>query len=111
MLPKGILPRGAKITFITDKRFSLRVCGEVPGEITLKITFVRTSPKRTRKALDPSMRTKMGDELTLLRKRPPASRDGADKRFSPGVSSEVRGEITLGITLVLTSLKRTSKTM
>ena len=57
------------------------------------------------------MRTKMGDEMTLLRKRPPASRDGADKRFFPRVCAEVSGEITLGITLVGTSLERTRKAL
>ena len=51
MLLKGILPRGAKITLITDKRFSPRVLAEVRGEITLGITLALTSLKRTRKAL------------------------------------------------------------
>ena len=55
------------------------------------------------------MRTKVGEETTLLRKRPSASRDGADERFFARVRAEVSGEITLIITLVVTSLERTRK--
>ena len=40
------------------------------------------------------MRTEVSDEMTLLRKRPPASRDGADERFFTRVRAEVFGEIT-----------------
>ena len=55
------------------------------------------------------MRTEVSDEMTLLRKRPPASRNAADERLLTGVRAEVLGEITLIITLVVTSLERTRK--
>ena len=55
------------------------------------------------------MRTEVGDESSLVRKRPPTSRDGADERLFARVRAEVRGEITFGITLVVTSLERTMK--
>ena len=55
------------------------------------------------------MRTEVSDEILLLRKRPPASRDAADERLLTGVCTEVLGEITLTITLVVTSLERTRK--
>ena len=55
------------------------------------------------------MRTEVSDETAFLRKRPPASRDAADERLFTGVRAEVLGEITLTITLEVTSLERTRK--
>ena len=55
------------------------------------------------------MRTEMGEETLLHRKRPPASRDAADERLLTGVRAEVLGEMTLTITLEVTSLERTRK--
>ena len=55
------------------------------------------------------MCTEVLDEITLDRKRPPASRDGADERFFTRVRAEVRSENTLGITLEVTSLERARK--
>ena len=55
------------------------------------------------------MSTEMGDEIFFAGKRPSASRDGADKWLFSKVSAKVRDEITLTITLVVTSLERTRK--
>ena len=57
------------------------------------------------------MRTEMGEEITFARKRPPASRDAADERLFTSVRAEVRGEMTLTITLVVTSLERALKSL
>ena len=56
------------------------------------------------------MCTEVREEILLRRKRPPTSRDGADKWLLTGVGAEVPGEITFGIALVVTSLERTRKT-
>ena len=85
-----------------DEWFFTRVRAEVHGERFLAITFVITSLERTRKALDPSMRTEVSDETAFLRKRPPASRDAADERLLTGVRTEVPGETTLVIRSIVT---------
>ena len=55
------------------------------------------------------MRTEVGDEIAFQRERPPASRNAADERLLSGVRTEVRGEITFQITLIVASLERALK--